>query len=484
MKILKLVLTDFRCFESFEINFSKEHNVHVIIAENMVGKSAIMGGLRLALNTYTMGIKSEKQLAVSDHRVIGSNPISDIAAEVFIEATAQIEKSGNQVIECSWLKYKTKPYGERTKIQILRGLDPRVIAKENLKLAMSGDSINPLLAFIGTEYIHVESSETVTWEIDGKSIDGYKGCFDDKSIKKFLFKWIGRMDGLIGEMSRKSILRDSYGDIPYRATKVFQEAVVSILPDITHIEWSADAKQPIIKFKDGTIRLFSMVSDGYRYLILLAGELATRAFLLNKNLSGNILERVNGLILIDEFGIHLHPALQNEALNRLHKTFPKVQFIITTHSPLLLNGLKKEQIHIIQLNDNGIRISFNPEEDIVGMGANEILTEIFGLETTMDKEFIQWNEEYTNLFEKKKKNSLMKEEEIRFKELSALLAPLRLDPQLNLTQIDPVTMIIKEKLAEKIRQPYKSGLMMKPDSIEKQVDDILGDIFNDPLKQL
>lgn len=479
MKILKLILNDFRCFESFEINFSSEHNLHVIIAENMVGKSAIMAGLKLALNTYTMGIKSEKQLAVSDHRVIGNNPIADIAPQLSIEATALLDKNFDQIIESSWLKYKTKPHGERTKIHILKGLDPRKVAIENLKSAATGKAINPLLGFIGTEYIHVESSETVTWEINGKSTDGYKGCFDDKSIKKFLFKWIGRMDGIIEEMSRKSIIKESYGEIPNRAIEVFQNAVISILPDVTHIEWSADAKQPIVKFKDGSIRLFSMVSDGYRYLILLAGELATRAFLLNKNLDGNLLKRVNGIILIDEFGIHLHPTLQSAALTRLQETFPNVQFIITTHSPLLLNGLRKEQIHIIEINKDGLRFCSNPDKDIVGMGANEIFTEIFGMETTMDREFIQWNEEYTDLFDKKKKKQLNKEEEIRFKELSTLLAPLRLDPELKLTQEDPISLMVKEKLAEKTTNFFKSNLNLKPESIEKQVDDILGNIFND-----
>lgn len=480
MKILKLILKDFRCFESFEINFSTEQNVHVIIAENMVGKSAIMAGLRLALNTYTMGIKAEKQqLAVSDHRVIGNNPIADIAAEVSIEVTALLERYLDQTIESTWLKYKTKPHGERTKVRILSGEDPRTIAKENLKLASIGKAFNPLLGYIGTEYIHVESSETFTWEINGKSIDGYMVCFDDKSIKKFLFKWIGRMDGIIQEMSRKSIIKESLGDLPNRAVEVFRKAVVSILPDIVDIEWFADAKQPILKFKDGSIRLFSMVSDGYRYLVLLAAELATRAFLLNKHLEGNLLERVNGILLIDEFGIHLHPSLQNDALIRLQKTFPNVQFIITTHSPLLLNGLKKEQIHIIDI-DGGTdkRFSSHPEEDIVGMGANDILTQVFGLETTMDKEFIQWNEEYTNLFDKKKKNLLNESEKIRFKELSKLLAPLRLDPSLSLTQEDPITQMVKEKLAEKTNQSLKSGLM-KSESFGKQVDDILGDIFKD-----
>lgn len=475
MKIKELTLKEFRCFDMFEIVFSDTHNVHVIIAENMVGKSAILAGLRLAVNIYTSGLQKEKQISKTDHRILGSNIISDQSPDISIEAICSILDSKGKWSDTSFIKYKTKIIGERTKIEIKKGLDPRKESKLINKLAAQGKAIQPVFSYIGTEYIHVESSDVFSLDISGSSTDGYKGCFEDKSIKKFLFKWLDRMDSIIAEMHRKPLLIEQYEDIPQNAISVFQQAVKSIIHDIIDIQWNADIKQPVVKLKNGDVRQFNVLSDGYRYLILLAGELATRSFILNKKQGAFILEKINGIVIIDEFGIHLHPSLQSEALANLERTFPNVQFIISTHSPLLINGLKKEQIHVLEINEDNRRTVTHPENDIVGLGANNILTDIFGLRTTMDKEFQKWNIEYTELFTKKGKEGLTESEYAKFKILSKSLSPLRLDPLLELKQNDPIAEMVKNKLkARGIKKPIGEVNL----DIEQQVDAILDEIFN------
>ena len=299
MKIISLEISDFRCFDTFKIIFSEHFNMHVLIAENMVGKSALMAALRLVANTYTSGLKQERQIQISDHRIIGNNPIADISPSVEIISNAIITDSQNKRRDCIWTKFKDKPKGEKTKVEIIQGCDPRKESKIINRLVAEGKSIQPLFSFIGTEYIHVESSDTVNWEVNGKSIDGYKGCFEDKSIKKFLFAWLERIDGILNEIHWKSIIAETYKDLPDNAMSLFKTAVISILPDIKEIEWSNDTKQPIVKLINGDIRLFNMLSDGYRYLILLAGELATRSFILNKHLGKEVLQKIHGLVIID-----------------------------------------------------------------------------------------------------------------------------------------------------------------------------------------
>ncbi len=477
MRILNLVLQDFRCFEAFSISFDSNFNTHIIIAENMLGKSALMSALRIAANTYTSGLKSEWQLQIQDHRIIGTNPIADISPEVSIQSTALIIDSKGKEVQTTWKKYKSKPYGERTKVEIVQGIDPRKESKRINKLVSEGKAIQPLLGFIGTEYIHVESSNTVKWDVNGKSIDGYKGCFEDKSIKKYLFNWIARIDNLILEVDRKPILAETYKDLPENAMYVFKKAVKSVLPDIREIEWSNDIKQLVVKLSNGEIRPFNMLSDGYRYLILLAGELATRAFILNKYLGKEVLEKIHGVVLIDEFGIHLHPTMQNDTLLRLQETFKNVQFIVTTHSPLLLNGLKKEQVHILSYDNEGKRISTNPDEDIIGLGADEILTKIFGLSSTMDHQFLKWNEEYRYLFNKSKESKLTPNENDSFKRLSRELSILRLDPALQLTNEDPITKIIKDNLQKYFKNKTISLTQDSTENVEKEVTRIINELF-------
>ena len=159
-------------------------------------------------------------------------------------------------------------------------------------------------------------------------------------------------------------------------------------------------------------------------------------------------------------------------------TFPNVQFIISTHSPLLLNGLKKEQVHILSINEQGERISTNPEEDIVGLGANEILVQIFGLTTTMDSEFIEMNKEYTKIFKKKAENIELEDSEIkRFNFLSKALSHLRLDPSLQITTEDPITSLVKEELANRNSMKTFTKSEQSPENLKKEVNEILNNLF-------
>jgi hypothetical protein len=156
-----------------------------------------------------------------------------------------------------------------------------------------------------------------------------------------------------------------------------------------------------------------------------------------------------------------------------------VQFIVSTHSPLLLNGLKKEQIHILSTDDNGNRITSNPVEDIIGLGANEILTKIFGLATTMDNEFIAMNEEYTTFFRKKfNSETLSSDEAKRFEYLSKALSHLRLDPALQITTEDPITQIVKEELAKRDSLKSFTREVKSSETLKSEVDEILDNLFS------
>jgi predicted ATP-binding protein involved in virulence len=478
MKITSVVLNNFRCFENFEIHFSETYNVHVILAENMAGKSALMQALRIGGNTYTSDLAGNQNYNIkqSDHRIIGKNPIANISLHAFVDITANIINETGKQETVNWVKYKEKPTGDRTKISIKAGKSPAKTAQNVYNKVIKGEGNLPLFNFIGTEYIHITAAETDKLAIDGDAIQGYRDCFHDKSIKKFLFDWLQRIDGILAEQARKKTVADIYADLPSKALFVFQQAASAILTDIKNVEWLNDKKQPIIEFQNGDIRLFEMLSDGYRYLILLAGELATRAVILNKHLpQETLLSTISGMVLIDEFGIHLHPSLQSEALTRLSSTFPNVQFIISTHSPLLVNGLKKEQIHLLELDADGTRTTRHPDEDAIGLGAEGILLNMFGLETTYDKISLAWKDEYISLFNQKNNGKLSQAAEKRFEYLSQQLAPYRLDPSLQVVQEDVITKLVREKIQERatkitIQTPEINNL-------SEQIDDILNDIF-------
>jgi len=94
------------------------------------------------------------------------------------------------------------------------------------------------------------------------------------------------------------------------------------------------------------------------------------------------------LFLLDEPETHFNPKWKYNYLDTLSKVSPKysTQILITTHDPIMIAGLKKEQVVIVEKNDEKVFIS-RPEKDLKGMGVDAILTSnLFGFSTTLDKE--------------------------------------------------------------------------------------------------
>jgi predicted ATP-binding protein involved in virulence len=94
-------------------------------------------------------------------------------------------------------------------------------------------------------------------------------------------------------------------------------------------------------------------------------------------------------VLIDEIELHLHPTLQQEILQRLQKTFPKIQFIATTHSPLVISNFKADANNkIIKLEHDGNSYSNEDVENVFGLDYSTNLSEIMEVaprSSTIDK---------------------------------------------------------------------------------------------------
>ncbi|XBS68117.1 AAA family ATPase [Acerihabitans sp. KWT182] len=97
----------------------------------------------------------------------------------------------------------------------------------------------------------------------------------------------------------------------------------------------------------------------------LVGDIARRLAIMNPSLENPLLGE--GIILVDEIDMHLHPTWQREIINRLTTTFPNCQFILTTHSPLVISDYKDTLVYSI---DNGQLMEEPPQ---YGLDANTVL---------------------------------------------------------------------------------------------------------------
>jgi len=87
----------------------------------------------------------------------------------------------------------------------------------------------------------------------------------------------------------------------------------------------------------------SQLSDGVKAVLSLTADIAYRCVQLNPHLPSPCQE-INGIVLIDEVDLHLHPKWQQTVLSDLQKAFPNIQFIVTTHSPQVLTSVKEKCI--------------------------------------------------------------------------------------------------------------------------------------------
>lgn len=105
-----------------------------------------------------------------------------------------------------------------------------------------------------------------------------------------------------------------------------------------------------MKFKDGTgstrIETTSSMSDGYRSTALMFADIARRMAQLNPQL-GESAHLAPGIILIDEVDLHLHPRWQARILEDLRSAFPAVQFIVTTHAPIVISSVEARHLRIL-----------------------------------------------------------------------------------------------------------------------------------------
>ena len=95
-------------------------------------------------------------------------------------------------------------------------------------------------------------------------------------------------------------------------------------------------------------------------------------------------EKQPAILLIDEIENHLHPTWQRRVIPALLEHFPGLQIFATTHSPFVVAGLKKGQVHLLNRDADGVITASTNTEDIVGWTADEILRTMMGVEDPTD----------------------------------------------------------------------------------------------------
>ena len=125
------------------------------------------------------------------------------------------------------------------------------------------------------------------------------------------------------------------------------------------------------------------LSDGFRSILSMVADLAYRMVRLNPFLGRRAILDTPGIVLIDEIDMHLHPSWQQTVLLDLQKAFPKVQFIVTTHSPQVLGSVPPDSIRVLEWEKEFVgvrRVNFS-----LGATSYQILQDIQNVQPRSEK---------------------------------------------------------------------------------------------------
>ncbi len=201
-----------------------------------------------------------------------------------------------------------------------------------------------------------------------------------------------------------------------KVKKVFLKLLAPYIDDIK-VEIDIEKSTKTVKYheKDSSEYIwltYDELASGYKSIIATFGDMIIR--LTEGNKSSEI-EDLSGIVIIDEFDIHLHPKWQKELVEKLTKVFPNVQFIVSTHSPIPILGAPENSIiiNVDRDKENGITAKIL-DVDFKNLTPNSILTSpIFDFrsiipESNKNLKDLQTNDDYDEiLFQKKEKQKLV-----------------------------------------------------------------------------
>ena len=263
--------------------------------------------------------------------------------------------------EVAWER-KIKRAGGRT-TRALSGRLKQCAQELAEKVSANVSAVLPVLGYYGTGRVWKQKKLTeVITGTTGSRFLGYLNCLDPASDEKRLVGWFKTRE--LVALQKKQILPD---------LEAVRSALRTCIGEVEEVYWDFEADQLAIR-QEQRVVWFRQLSDGYRNMIGMVADIAERCITLNPQLGSDAVKQTPGVVLIDEIDLHLHPKWQRHVVADLLRTFARVQFLATTHSPFIIQSLPPiEGVRLINLD--------NPTaEAFVNKSVEDITEEVQGIE--------------------------------------------------------------------------------------------------------
>ncbi len=389
MLIRTLHLQDFRCFADLEMDFH-EH-LTVLVAPNGQGKTAILEAISIALGTFVgaFDLGKAKHIERTDARYSRTGLQAEQRYPVSI--AAQFKLSDDRLIsirrELSGPKNKSTIKEAAALTQHGRELQSQIRQEVPTTL--------PVVAYYSTGRLWKAHNQSSSKVLTVSRSLGYEDCLSSASSFAQVQAWIAK-----ATLAQLQTPQNNLG----QALQMIQEAVNQALhsEEWQNFHYNVRYEELVMQKGEQEILPVSLLSDGTRTMISLVADMAFRCVCLN-GLSG-LDSPLNspGIVMIDEIDLHLHPRWQQRVLHSLRQAFPKIQFIVTTHSPQVLSTVDRTAIRLLsQASDGDFSTihSETPRLQTQGVSSSDILAQVMGVDPVPDEEAARQLSEYKALIQ-------------------------------------------------------------------------------------
>lgn len=388
MLIEKLYLNDFRGIHNLELDLQGKSTV--LFGINGVGKSSVLAAVNLLYaNIINRIVKQRFKQSIKME-------ISDIK---YGKASAKIKADFRFDDEEKVYSYSRFLYRKGPKINLSKELaylvshyeekyivDDYVDSENNIVIS---DEIKNMPIFInyGVNRLVLKTPLRIRKTEDYGQLAAFEKAIENQIAFSKLFEWFLEQELYENQMQKQE---PGYRDIQLNAVK---NAMLAMLDGYKDIHITARPYSMKV-YKGEEILDILQLSDGEKCTLALFGDLARRLAIANPTLENPLKGR--GVVLIDEIELHMHTSWQRKVIGVLKKTFPNVQFIITTHSPQVLGEIDNE-FNVIALSRKENEIFCESFVNYYGLDSNTVLEDALNTDSVSRKIKQRVNQMYNAL---------------------------------------------------------------------------------------
>ncbi len=424
MKLSRIEITHFRCFEFLHVDFQPD--INVIVGANGSGKSSILDAAAIALYELVAanGAGSQRQRKAQGVSLLPTDiyiapPTADAASAP--KQFVQIRASANDYYPIEHFTGKT-PTGQAAALE----WSQHIVYQPPARFSYSNStterlfSLNqyvqalwreigknpqaliplPVVAYYrATRRMGGSPELGDIFKLDLSRNKAFADALDAAANFTAMCQWFYLRENaeLRAQVNAQSEEKQEFVDL-----RAIRQALMHTVEGLKRLYFDGSPPRLMVDVRevDGDVHTLELaqLSDGYRNLLALVLDFARRLAQANP-MWGNPLE-APGILLIDELELHLHPRWQQTVIPGLRAAFPNTQLIISTHSPAVLTTVRREHIHLLGADHRFEQIP----EDVGTYGAetSRVLAEVFGAYSRpRNIDTVEKLHEYLGLIEKR-----------------------------------------------------------------------------------